>query len=107
MEELVNKFVIDLKCHGYLEGTQIVYRKHLERFFRRLEKNPEEITVDEIKGYQVYLIDERKLDPQTVNLNLAAVRFFYLKTLKKPWPQDFIAFVKRRKKLPIILGPVC
>ena len=105
MEELVNRFVIDLKCHGYLEGTQVVYRKHLERFFKKIQKNPEEVTIEEIKDYQVYLLDERKLDPQTINLNLAAIRFFYLKTLRRPWRDNCIAFVKRRKKLPVILSP--
>jgi site-specific recombinase XerD len=105
MEELLNKFIIDLKCHGYLENTQDVYRKHLQRFFHRTGvSDPSALSIDEIKKYQVYLIDTRKLDPQTVNLNMAAIKFFYLETLKKPWPNDFIVWVKRRKKVPVILS---
>jgi hypothetical protein len=39
---------------------------------------------DELRTYQAYLLTERKLTPGTVINRMAALRYFFVKTLKHP-----------------------
>jgi integrase/recombinase XerD len=50
-----------------------------------LQPRPDQLTPDHIRQYQAYLFRERKLQPNTVTNGSAALRFFYIKTLKKAW----------------------
>jgi integrase/recombinase XerD len=57
-------------------------------FARYFHRSPHLLRPEHIRQYQAYLFRERKLDPGTVTQLLAALRFFFLKTLKKPWGTD-------------------
>lgn len=103
LEKLLFRLHVDLKGRGLAEGTRQAYLGHVERFLKSVGKDPEDITIEEAKGYQIALIDQL-LDPQTINLHAAAIRFFFLKTIGKAWPKDFIPNVKRKKKLPVVLA---
>jgi site-specific recombinase XerD len=61
---------------------------------------------DDIRHYQVHLLEERKLGVGTVVSYIAALRFFYIKTLKRrnmkedlPYPHS----AKHKRRLPTIL----
>jgi hypothetical protein len=43
--------------------------------------------------------------PSTVTQHLAALRFFYIKTLRKPWSIAETPYPKKVQRLPIILSP--
>ena len=101
MEEFYSRFVMDLKGRGYVQGSQDHYLANLQRFFKWIEKIPANVTPDDVRRYQIMMIDQ-KLDPQTVNLRTAALRFFFLTTLKKGWPTDFVPYMKRIKKQPMM-----
>ena len=61
---------------------------------------------EEIRRFQLYLLNEKKLEPSTVKLRMAALRFLYQKTLKhRDLYFDDIPYPKTRKKLPVILSP--
>ena len=47
---------------------------------------------------------EWKLAPNTVNQRLAALRFFYIQTLKRAWSVAETPYPKKVLKLPIILS---
>jgi len=62
---------------------------------------------DDIRRYQVYLREERKLDIGTASNYVAALRFFYVKTLKRPSVKEDLPYphgVKRKRRLPTILS---
>jgi len=46
-------------------------------FARHFSKSPEELGPDEIRFYQVYLTNERKLAPSSILIAIAALRFLY------------------------------
>ena len=54
----------------------------LESHFNR---SPELLGPEEIRSYQVYLTNERKLAPSSIILAVAALRFLYKITLHKDW----------------------
>jgi integrase len=58
---------------------------------------------DHLRTYQAYLLRERKLGPRTVKLYVSALRFFFVKTLKRPYMLEAIPFPKVPRRLPAIL----
>jgi site-specific recombinase XerD len=71
-----------------------------------LSKSPEELGPDEIRSYQVYLTNERKLAPSSILIAIAALRFLYKVTLHKDWClEEIIPAPKKPQKLPIVLSP--
>jgi site-specific recombinase XerC len=58
----------------------------------------------DIREYQAELFQKRKLSPGTVGIRLAALRFFYIKTLKKSWSIAETPYPKKTRRLPTILS---
>ena len=48
-------------------------------------RSPDQLGPDHIREYQAYLFRERKLAARTVRQRLAALRFFFIQTIKKVW----------------------
>jgi integrase len=59
---------------------------------------------EHIREYQAELFKKRKLSPGTVTQRLAALRFFYVKTLKKAWSIAETPYPKKGFHLPSILS---
>ncbi len=61
---------------------------------------------EDIRAYQVYLTNEKKLAPGSILIAVAALRFLYKVTLKKDWTfEDVIPTPKKPQKLPVVLSP--
>jgi integrase/recombinase XerD len=61
---------------------------------------------EEIRAYQVYLTQEKKLTPKSVSITVSALRFLYKVTLHREWNfDDIIPTPKVPKTLPVILSP--
>jgi site-specific recombinase XerD len=71
-----------------------------------LNKSPELLGPEEIRSYQVYLTNERKLASSSILVAIAALRFVYKVTLHKDWNlEEIIPAPKKPQKLPVILSP--
>src|SRR6266446_1521095 len=69
-------------------------------------KSPEILSPEEIRSYQIYLTNERKLAPSSIIIAVAALRFLYKITLHKNWNfEEVIPSPKKPQKLPIVLSP--
>jgi site-specific recombinase XerD len=61
---------------------------------------------EDIRAYQVYLTNERKLAPSSILTAVAALRFLYKVSLKKDWTfEDVIPAPKKPQTLPVVLSP--
>jgi site-specific recombinase XerD len=61
---------------------------------------------EEIRTYQVYLTNEKKLAPSSILTAVAALRFLYKVTLKKDWRfAEIIPAPKKPQTLPVVLSP--
>ena len=61
---------------------------------------------EDIRAYQVYLTNEKKLAPGSILIAVAALRFLYKVSLKKDWTfEDVIPAPKKPQKLPVVLSP--
>jgi len=59
---------------------------------------------EHIRQYQAYLFRKRKLAANSVNQRVGALRFFFIKTLKKTWSTEETPYPKRVIRLPKILS---
>ena len=84
--------------------TQKNYVHHVIGFAQYFGKNPEELDLEAIRQYQLYLLNERKLSPETINQFISAVKFLYLTTLEMPWTDAYFPRVRRAHKLPVVLS---
>lgn len=94
----------DLRNRGLAKKTIEEYLRAVKLFTAHYMKSPDLLTQEEIKNYQNYLITERKLSPSTVNVQMAAIRFFYQITLGRKWEDNVFPVVKKGKKTPVILN---
>ena len=101
----LRKLMLDeLQRRNYAQSTGRTYVKAIEDFARYFGKSPEHLGPEHIRQYQVHLFRDRKLSAGTVEGRGAALRFLYVKTLRRPYLPDQIPFPKRARRLPSVLS---
>jgi len=105
MTPLRQRMLQDMRVRNLAENTQRSYVQQISAFARHFERSPEQLGPEEIRAYQVYLTDERKLSPASVCIVSGALRFLYHVTLKREWVETEIPLPKKPFKLPVILSP--
>ena len=93
----------ELQRRDYAKTTVYYYLKAVERFARFFHTSPDQLNQSHLRQYQAYLLRERKLGPRTVKLHVSALRFFFVKTLKRPYLLEDIPFPKVPRRPPVIL----
>lgn len=94
----------ELQRRNYAPNTIETYLKALETFSRHFRKAPDRLGAEEIRKYQVYLFRNRGLAAATVRQQVAALRFFFVKTLGRRYLVEHIPFPKEQRPLPVILS---
>ena len=106
MTSLRKRMIEDMQVRNLSPCTLDTYVLQVSMFARYFGKSPEELGPEEIRTYQVYLTNERKLAPGSIGIAVSALRFLYKVTLKKAWKVDEIfPQPKQPQKLPVILSP--
>jgi hypothetical protein len=100
----INRMAQDMQIRNLAANTIDAYTWHVDKFCSHFGKLPEELGLEEIRLYQVYLVNEKKASWSSFNQAVCALRFLYEVTLAKPWVIKHIPFGKRPKKLPIVLS---
>src|SRR5712664_607178 len=90
----------ELKRRDYAQHTTRSYIRTVEDFSRRFNCSPDRLGPRHIREYQAELFEKRKLSPSSVAVRLAALRFFYCKTLKKGWSIAEIPYPARKVSRP-------
>ena len=104
MTHLRKMMLEELQRRNYSESTTRYYIRTVEDFARRFNRPPDRLGLRHIREYQAELFQKQKLSSGTVNNRLAALRFFYIKTLKKAWSIAETPYPKRALHLPSILS---
>jgi site-specific recombinase XerD len=106
MTTLRQRMTEDMQVRNLALNTQTSYVRQVSLFARHFNKSPEQLGPDEIRAYQVYLTNEKKLAPGSVLIAVAALRFLYKVSLRRNWPFDeVIPAPKKPQKLPVVLSP--
>jgi len=105
MTHLRKMMLEELERRNYAQTTKDCYIQTIEDFARYFKRPPDQLGPEHIREYQAYLFRERKLAAHTVTQRLAALRFFFIQTMKKPWSVADTPYPKKARHLPSILSP--
>src|SRR6202158_4579750 len=94
----------ELQRRNYSQHTTRYYIRTVEDFARRFNLPPDRLGPRHIREYQAELFQKRKLSAGTVTNRLAALRFFYTRTLRKAWSIAETPYPKKTHRLPTILS---
>jgi integrase/recombinase XerD len=101
----LRKMMLDeLQRRNFSEDTIRHYIRTVEDFARHFNRPPDRLGLRHIREYQAQLFQKRKLWSGSVTYRLAALRFFYIKTLKKAWSVAETPYPKKNYRLPTILS---
>jgi site-specific recombinase XerD len=95
----------ELQRRNYAQHTVETYIRVVEGYANFFHRPPDQLGPEHIRQYQLHLFKDRKLSARTVTQHVSALRFLYIKTLKRSWPMEEIPFPKQPRRLPIILSP--
>lgn len=108
MTVLTQRMREELVRRNYAQTTIRTYLMAIEEFRRYARKRLDHLGPEDIRQYQVALLEDKRLAVGTVALRVSALRFFYLKVLKKRALKDELPYPKNPKwarRLPTILTP--
>ena len=104
MTRLRKMMLEELQRRNYSEITTRNYLRVVTEFAKYFGKSPDKLGLNELRTYQAYLLTECKLTPGTVVNRVAALRFFFVKTLKRHQFRDFLPYPQDRRRLPTVLS---
>jgi integrase/recombinase XerD len=94
----------ELQRRNYSAITTRNYLRVVSDFAKHFGKSPDKLGLNELRTYQAYLLRERKLTAGTVVNQVAALRFFFVKTLKRHQFRDFLPYPQDGRRLPTVLS---
>jgi len=94
----------ELQRRNYAQNTIRRYVRTVEDFARRFHCSPDRLGPRHIREYQAELFQKRKLSANSVRQHLAALRFFYIKTLRRAWSLAETPYPKKTRRLPTVLS---
>jgi site-specific recombinase XerD len=95
----------ELRIRGYAPNTRQAYLRAVRDFVRHFMRPPDQLTLDDIRRYQLHLTQDRHASWTHFNQIVAALRFFYGEVLKQDWNIRRIPYRRTGRKLPVILSP--
>jgi len=104
MTTLRQRMLEDLRIRNYAPGTVRCYIRAVAEFAQHFNKPPDQLGAEEIRRYQLFLLNEKRVKLSSYIQAICALRFFYQNTLHRRIEIDRIPLPRYEKKLPIILS---
>jgi len=104
MTTLRQRMIDDLKVRNRSARTIQAYIAQVANFARHFGKSPELLGPEEIRQYQIYLVQQARVSWSTYNQAVCALRFLYRHTLGRDWVVAHIPFPRQPQKLPVVLS---
>ena len=104
MTTLRQRMLEDMSIRNFAENTQLSYLQEVSAYARFFDRSPDKLGPQEVRAYQIHLVQVRKLEASSVGIATSALRFLYKVTLKQTWAPDDIPMPKKPFKLPVVLS---
>lgn len=102
MTALRKRMLEDMRVRNFTPATQKAYAFYVGAFARHFGRPPDELGLQEIRAYQVYLVEEKRVSPSYLTAQVCALRFFYRVTLGSDLDVTRVLTAKKAKKLPTV-----
>ena len=103
MTHLRKLMLEELQRRNYSKSTARIYVRTVKELAEYFACSPAKLGPEQIRQYQVHLA-RKKLAPRTIEQRAAALRFFFVKTLRRPYLPEHIPFPKTPRRLPTVLS---
>jgi integrase/recombinase XerD len=94
----------ELQRRNYAQSTVEAYTSALRDFAQYFHLPPDQLGPEQIRQFQLHLLRDRKLAANTVKQRMAAVQFFFVRTLKRSYLRAEFPYPKAPRRLPVILS---
>jgi integrase/recombinase XerD len=106
MTPLRQSMIEDMQVRNLAPDTQRTYLQQISLFARHFGKSPVKLGPADIRAYQLYLTQDRKLSASSILVAVSAIRFLYKVTLKREWSvEQVIPTCRKPQKLPVVMSP--
>lgn len=104
MTPLRRRMIEDMRVRNLAANTQRAYLQQVNNFARYFGRSPELPGPEEVRAWQVHLIEVQRRSSSTLVVATAALRFLYHITLKREWAVEELPIARTPRKLPVILS---
>ena len=85
MTPLRQRMIEDMRIRNLAPLTQTAYIEHVLRFACHFGRSPEQLGPAEIRSWLIHLTTDKHQAANSIGVTVAALRFLYSVTLKRPW----------------------
>ena len=103
MTPLRQRMLEDLQRHNYAVATQRTYVEQIARLARHFETAPDHLTREQLDEFQEELIG-LGVSESYLKQAVAAMQFFYTKTLQRDWQIHAVSFPQQQPRRPVVLS---
>jgi integrase/recombinase XerD len=104
MTRLRKRMLEELQRRNYSPNTIRPYLYAVEDFARFFGESPDKLGQEHLRQYQLHLTNDCKLTVETISGRISAIRFFFVKVLRRPYREIDLVYPKRPERLPLILS---
>lgn len=104
MGQIQDKMKQDLALRGLAPTTRAQYLGHARVLVAHFKRSPLELGNEHVRQWVLWMLTEKQLDPASVNVAIAAVRFLFATTLGRPEVMEGIVPVRKQHRLPDVLS---
>src|SRR5882672_2247588 len=105
MTPLRQRMLEDMQLRNYSPLTMHCYLRCVAEFARHFGTSPAHLGPEQVRTYQLFLLQDKQASWTSVVQTVCALRFFYRITLGRPEILEYIASPQRPFTLPIVLSP--
>ena len=104
MTALKQRMLEDLRIRNYAPSTVECYVRSVAEFAQHFNKSPEHLGPEEIRAWQLFLLNEKGVKLSSYIQAVCGLRFFYRNTLNCKIEIERIPLPRYETKLPVILS---
>jgi len=94
----------DMRMRKLKPKTQSAYLRAVERLSRYLKRSPDTATAEDLRDFQLHLVDA-EVTPTSINNLITGLKFFYGTTLGTPKVMALMSPLHEPERLPAVLSP--
>jgi len=94
----------DLRIRNYAPTTVECYIRSVAEFAKHFNKPPDQLGAEEIRAWQLFLLNEKRVKLSSYIQAICGIRFFYRNTLNRKIEIERMPFPRGEKRLPLILS---
>ncbi len=104
MTLLRQRMLEDLRIRNYAPTTVECYVRSVAEFAKHFNKPPDQLGAEEIRSWQLFLLNEKRVKRSSYIQAICGLRFFYRNTLHRKFELERMPFPRREKRLPLMLS---